>query len=113
MRIRLHAHRFFPNPEVSASIYRGWRGERLPTYRYAGACWMPLRSISWPDPKTWCRLLSARFGWHIDDLGRLYVYLGRICLWQDVIRMRPRLSYQDRYWWRYAHRLGPLEFVFG
>ena len=64
--------------DIHLSIYREWRpGSR--TYRYLGAnLYHPL--------KWW----GLRFGWRVDLLGRLYVYLGRIVLWQDVLPLPRR-----------------------
>lgn len=60
-----------------------WNG---PSYRYIGIAWM--------HPARWYEL---RFGKHVDAQGRLYVYLGRICLWQDVIRFKGNGTYASRW----------------
>ena len=104
MRIRLHAHPSFHNPEVGISIYRGWHRGCPSTYRYAGVSWMRVAP-------GWRYLLWARFGYHVDDFGRLYVYLGRVCLWQDI-RPFKRQRNRDPIYAR-IRKLGPLEFVFG
>lgn len=62
-------------PGFVVSIHRNWTGHGK-TYRYLGA------HLLWNKP-----VLGQRWGWHTDYLGRKYVYLGYLCLWQDI---RPR-----------------------
>ncbi len=83
---------------ASVSVYRHWRNKECPhsdTYRYFGAHYM-LSGHWW----------QLRVGWHVDLHGRLYVYLGKLCLWQDIVRCRGRRQWLKSTW------LGPIEFVF-
>ena len=108
MRIRLHASLSFLTAGVFVSIHHRWNGCGLDpcdgTYRYAGVCWMRVAP-------GWRHLLWARFGYHVDDFGRLYVYLGRISLWQDIRPFKRQWNRDPIY--KRIRKLGPLEFVFG
>lgn len=82
----------------SIYIYRCWAGSKTwtsrPTYRYAGI--NRLMMMKW---------YQLRVGWHRDHLGRFYLYLGKINVWQDIRPSRRRtLKFESRH-------IGPFELV--
>ncbi|KKL84657.1 hypothetical protein LCGC14_1962580 [marine sediment metagenome] len=74
-------------------IYRKWPHSDHPTYRYIGA--NLYHGIKW---------YQVRIGWRVDYLGRVYYYLGKLILWQDVVpsSRRPVGKFSSRW-------IGPIE----